>query len=116
MKHQKKADDTYPISIRITNNRKSVYMSRGLYAKLSQISKKSFEIKDSTLLIKANQIVDKCTNIILMLSDNEVKNISALDLKAIIEDNRHTKNDFINVLREFYEIKKNARIASVCLY
>jgi hypothetical protein len=44
MKHQQRSDKRYPISIRITNNRKVGYISTGLYAENTQINKKSFEM------------------------------------------------------------------------
>ena len=55
--HQQRRDGKFPISIRVTNNRKSCYISTGLYCSLSQINKKTFEIKDQFIIERTNQTI-----------------------------------------------------------
>ncbi len=113
-KHQRRDDDSYPISIRLTNNRKSVYISTGIYAKDSQIAKRSFELKDSGLIIKTNQIIGKYTTIIQMLSVEQLKNLSASELKQIINSSRSSKIDFIEEIVEFEKTKNfNNKISPI---
>ena len=47
--HQQREDGRFPISIRITNNRKSVYLKTGMYATRSQISKDFSTVKDRSI-------------------------------------------------------------------
>ena len=57
MRHQKRRDGKYPVSIRLTHNKKSTYLSTGLYVSGKQINSKTFEIKDQFVLERTNNTI-----------------------------------------------------------
>lgn len=56
-RHQERRDGKFPVSIRVTHNRKVCYISTGLYCSRSQINKKTFEIKDQFVLTRTGQTI-----------------------------------------------------------
>ena len=58
LKHQQRSDKKYPISIRVTNNRKVAYITTGIYAEQSQIHKKTFEITEEELNLKIKSFLN----------------------------------------------------------
>ena len=57
MRHQQRRDDKFPVSIRVTHNKKSAYISTGLYVSKRQINSKTFEIKDQFVLERTNETI-----------------------------------------------------------
>ena len=55
--HQQRRDGKYPVSIRITHNRKSVYLPTGLYCSISQINRRTFEIKDQFIITRTSATI-----------------------------------------------------------
>lgn len=89
----RKADGTYCIKIRITHNRKSLYVPTQLYVTDKHLTK-SKEIKDHGYIIAANRIIDEMRSRILTLQG--VENMTAEQLrKAITSDSKTFRLDFI---------------------
>ena len=82
--HQERRDGKYPVSIRVTHNRHSFYMPTGLYIGKSQISKRSFEIKDSFVLARTNQTIKDYEQRLLMLDTQTLMQASSAELKRIL--------------------------------
>ena len=55
--HQERKDGKFPVSIRVTHNRRSFYVPTGLYVSKSQIQKKSFDIKDNLVLMRVGKTI-----------------------------------------------------------
>ena len=109
MKHQQRSDKRYPISIRITNNRKVGYMSTGLYAENSQINKKSFEIKDSNLILKTNAIIRDYQNRLLDLGASYMQAMTPTDIKEYLSSTLEVI-DFMQVFDAYIESKTGDRV------
>lgn len=77
--HQQRRDGKFPISIRVTNNRKSCYIPSGLYCTSSQINKKTFEIRDQFLIAKLAHIMYEYERKLLTI---DTANICTLDPKS----------------------------------
>ena len=82
MRHQKRRDDKYPISIRLTHNKKSVYISTGLYVSSKQINLRTFEIKDQFIIERTNNTIREYERYLLSLSTIELASRTADSLKA----------------------------------
>lgn len=87
----KRRDGKFPISIRVTNNRKSCYIPSGLYCTFSQINKKTFEIKDQFLIAKLAHIMYEYERKLLTI---DTANICTLDSKSF------KKNSYYVVWRD----------------
>lgn len=104
LKHQQRSDKKYPISIRVTNNRKVAYITTGIYAEQSQIHKKTFEIKDSMLILKTNAIIAQYQNKLLELDNNILLSMSPNDIKSYVSSSVGVI-DYMDILRQYKDIK-----------
>lgn len=82
MRHQKRRDDKYPISIRLTHNKKSVYIATGLYALSKQINLRTFEIKDQFIIERTNSTIREYERFLLSYSTLELASISVDSIKS----------------------------------
>jgi integrase len=109
LKHQQRSDERYPISIRITNNRKTGYISTGIYATASQINKRSFEIKDSLLILKTNAIIKDYQNRLLELDANTLREMTPNDIKEYVTT-KVGVIDYMEVLQEYKRTHSSSNI------
>ena len=63
-KDYKRKDDKYPVSIRVTQDRKHAYLKTDFYVVTQQLNK-NFEIKDTTIL---KLLLEKMENVKMLLS------------------------------------------------
>ena len=82
MRHQKRRDGKYPVSIRLTHNKKSTYLSTGLYVSGKQINSKTFEIKDQFVLERTNNTIRDYERFLLTYSTSELINSSIEKIKG----------------------------------
>ena len=78
--HQQRRDGKFPISIRVTNNRRSCYIATGLYCSLSQINRKTFEIKDQFIIARTVQTITEWERKMLTVDSAA---LSAMDNKEL---------------------------------
>ena len=95
-KDQKRKDDKYPVSIRVTLDRKHSYLKTDFYV-VSQQLNKNFEIKDKTLLKLLLEKIEDCEDIIVRGLGNDVSNYSAKDIVEFIKKKQNEVSciDFI---------------------
>lgn len=113
-KHHVRRDGKYPVSIRVTHNRESVYIPTGLYVNKKQVTK-NFEIKDQFVLERTNQTIRQYEQRILGYDTEELRIASARSISAtltrsnakvdysaycekIIAQNEHRYNSLKNAL------------------
>ena len=82
MRHQKRRDGKYPVSIRVTQNKKSSYISTGLYVSGKQISPKTFELKDQFVLERTNSTIRTYERHLLSYSSIELSEMPVEAIKA----------------------------------
>ena len=82
MRHQKRRDGKYPVSIRLTHNKKSTYISTGLYVSGKQINSKTFEIKDQFVLERTNSTIRDYERFLLTYSTTELINYPIEKIKG----------------------------------
>lgn len=99
-KHQQRKDGKFPISIRVTNNRKSCYIPTGLYCSLGQINKKTFEIKDQFIIARLAQTMNDWEKRLLTIDSANIMSIGTKELKKILT-NASKQIDFIEESHEF---------------
>jgi integrase len=101
MKHHKRKDGKYPVSIRVTHNRKSAYISTGLYVSRKQVDKK-FNISDLFLLKSVLERVEKYEKIVLQASSEFLDVSSAKEMVKYVEAVRSADKriDFLGFGRE----------------
>ena len=83
-RHQQRRDGKYPVSIRITHNRKSCYVSTGLYCSLNQLTKKSFEIKDQFILARVVKTMKEWEQMLISLDMVTLHEMSVDELKKYL--------------------------------
>lgn len=83
--HQKREDNKYPISIRVTSNRKVAYINTGNYVVRGQIAKDFKTIKDSTVVRAIDSTIQKYEEIIIKKLGADVKSYSAKELCAFLK-------------------------------
>ena len=101
-RHQQRRDGKYPVSIRIIHHRTPVYIPTGLYASQSQISKKTFEIKDQFLLTRTGNTIATYEKKLLSMTDEELRTINSAGLRALLT-NVGQSIDFLGACREIIE-------------
>ena len=84
LRHQERRDGKFPVSIRITHNRKPCYISTGLYCSRAQISKKSFEIKDQFVLSRTGQTIREYEKNLLCIDTRELQMMSVRELATFL--------------------------------
>lgn len=88
-RHQQREDGKYPVSIRITSNRKSCYIPTGLYCSPAQISKKTFEIKDQFIIARTTKTISEWERLGLISIGADFNEMSAKELKKILSTPRN---------------------------
>lgn len=99
MKHQERQDGKFPVSIRLTHNKKSAYISTGLYVTKKQINSKTFELKDQFVIERTNMCIRDYEQCLLSFSIGTLSNMSVSDIKHSLT----LKNDRI----DFYKWCEN---------
>lgn len=113
LKHQKRADGKYPVSVRITNLRRSVYLSTGLRIGIEQINTRTFEVKDRSVIDRVNSMIDDVEKALGCLSLNEVNSMSAESIKRIAQNNWSTKGvDVLEFMRA--NSRESISIGRIC--
>ncbi|MDB5285425.1 MAG: recombinase [Mucilaginibacter sp.] len=116
LKHQQKEDGTFNVKIRITHNRESKYIATGLYIKGKQVTS-NFEIKDRSVIKKAEEDIDNYWEIIKRLPDVSGLNVSEL-LDVLEKEKKKTQKiemDFVKFSRDHIEelkLKKGEKYAA----
>lgn len=82
--HQQRRDGKFPISIRVTNNRKSCYIPTGLYCSLSQINRKTFEIKDQFIIARTNQTISEWERKMLTVDSATFSSMTSDEVKKFL--------------------------------
>ncbi|MDB4902217.1 MAG: recombinase, partial [Mucilaginibacter sp.] len=103
-KHQQKEDGTFNVKIRITHNRESKYIPTSLYIKGKQVTG-NFEIKDRSVIKKAEEDIDSYWEIIKRLPDVSGLNVSEL-LDVLDKEKKKTQKiemDFVKFSRDHIE-------------
>ena len=99
-KHQERKDGTFPVSIRVTNNRKSAYIKTGIYVDRSQITKK-YELKDPDVMaVLAKRIKEYREKILNIEQNADVHHI----VKYLMEG-----SDIVDFFKYGYELAKTKR-------
>lgn len=83
-KHQQRRDGKFPVSIRVTHNRKSFYLPTGLYCSQSQINKKTFEIKDQFIIARVVKLIMDYERRAQSANSTNLSTLSAEELKNIL--------------------------------
>lgn len=88
LKHQLRRDGKFPVSIRITHNRMSVYVSTGLYVTKKQVNR-LYEIKDQFVLERTNQTIREYEQKLLSFGTEDMRTLSVRAIAdALTRSNR----------------------------
>lgn len=100
-KDQKRKDEKYPVSIRLTHNRKHAYLKTDYYVVKQQLNK-NFEIKDKVLLKLLLGKIENCEDTVVRCIGNNVNNYTAKDIVEFIKKKQNEVKyiDFIAFARE----------------
>ena len=82
--HQQRRDGKFPVALRITHNRKSCYVSTGLYCTVAQINRKTFEIKDQFIIARTSQTIREWERKLLNVDIATLSAMSAEELKNFL--------------------------------
>jgi len=82
LKHTKRQDDKYPVSIRVTHQQKLAYITTGYYVSQSQISKK-FELRDNLILLELSKRIQEYEHKMIGLGQ-KVNNYSVRELADFV--------------------------------
>lgn len=82
--HQQRMDGKFPVSIRITHNRKSVYLPTGLYCSISQINRRTFEIKDQFIITRTSATIRGYEQKLLHVDTADLFSMSGSELKNFL--------------------------------
>ena len=106
-KHQKRRDGKYPVSIRVTWKRKSVYIKTEFYAVAQQINNRRgiFELKDTFIINKLNKRIEDYERKKITLP-RDIDEYNAKELAQIF-----VKKNYINVF-EYFDKKIETSSAS----
>ena len=80
-KHQERRDGKFPVSIRVTHNRKSFYIPTGLYVSRNQVNKRTFEIKDQFVLVRTGQTIADYEKVLLGIDTESLRRMSNEELR-----------------------------------
>ena len=103
-RHQQRRDGKFPVSIRVTVNRKSCYIPTGLYCNQAQINKKSFEIKDQFIIARVSHTIHEWERKMLTIDSANISSMSTEELKNFFSC---TKKDIDFVLESHDLIQSN---------
>lgn len=115
--HHQRRDGKYPVSIRLTHNRESVYLPTGIYVSKKQINSKYYELKDQFVIERMNETIRSYETSLLSISTNELLSKSARELANIISGKNNVGVDFISFARNLKSDKtfKNAALSTVLM-
>lgn len=99
-KHQERRDGKFPVSIRVTHNRRICYISTGLYCSRSQINKRTFEIKDQFVLTRTGQTILSYEKRLLEIDTEVLRTMDVKDLCSWFK----TSSSQIDYLAYCYEL------------
>ena len=102
--HHQRRDGKYPVSIRLTHNRESVYLPTGLYVSKKQINTKYFELKDQFVIERTNETIRSYEQSLLAIATDELLNMTAKELVLKIAK-KHNEIEFISFARELQKDK-----------
>lgn len=114
----RKADGTYCVKIRITHNRKSLYISTSLYVTDRQLTK-SKKIKDHNVIMASNRLIDEMRSIIVTIEGLDYMDCDRL--RRIVTAKMAQGKDFRLDFYEYAERKiakksfNNAKVAKTVL-
>lgn len=102
--HHQRRDGKYPVSIRLTHNRESVYLPTGLYVSKKQINSKCFELKDQFVIERTNETIRTYESLLLEIATDELLSMTAKELVVRITKKKEDI-DFISFARELQNDK-----------
>ena len=92
--HHQRRDGKFPVSIRLTHNRESVYLPTGLYVSKKQINTKYFELKDQFVIERTNETIRSYESSLLAIETDELLSMTAKELVLRISK-KHSEIEFI---------------------
>ena len=98
LKHQKRRDDKYPVSVCVTHLRKKAYIKTGYYVDKSKLSR-SFELRDNLILPELLRRIDGYERKFVMLGKKAEK-YSSRELADYVCGGKTV--DFLDFFRQFY--------------
>lgn len=109
--HHQRRDGKYPVSIRLTHNRESVYLPTGLYVSKKQINSKCFELKDQFVIERMNKTIKSYEDSLLSIATDELLNMTAKQLAGIVSK----KYNDIEFLSFVEELQHDKTFKSTCI-
>ena len=97
-KQQLRKDGKYPVSIRVTHNRKSMYIPTGLYVGKKQVNK-LFEIKDQFVIERTNITIRKYEEKLLTIDTEDMRNMPVRSIAAILTGS-NVKADYLSYCKD----------------
>lgn len=115
--HHQRKDGKYPVSIRLTHNRESVYLPTGIYVSKKQINSRCFELKDQFVIERMNETIRTYESSLLSIATNELLSKSARELANVISGKNDKAIEFISFVKELKEDKtfKGQSLTSVLM-
>lgn len=92
--HHQRRDGKFPVSIRVTQNGRSNYISTGLYIGRKQITR-SFEIKDQFVLERTNATIRDYEKTLLNVTTDMLVSMSVENVRDLVTANYRKDIDFI---------------------
>lgn len=100
-------DGTYPVSIRLTHNRKSANIPTGIYVQRSQVKRNFTGLKDAVLYRHLNDDIIKYSDILLKEYGSDLTRFTAKELANAIMVHRAMPEDgnidFVDFCREYFD-------------
>ena len=93
-KHQQRVDGKFPVSIRVTHNRRSKYISTGIYVPKSSINSKTFEIKDQYVIERMNANIREMEKKLLSVSMFELSEMPVESVVSLVRAS-NSRIDFL---------------------
>lgn len=109
----KRMDGDYPITIRVTQNRKSAYLQTNMYVCREQMDK-SFEIIDQDLLLVLFRMIKRCKDVVREDYGENIACYTAKEIRDHLEEKfSNSQLDFVKFSREYItDMKKSGRIST----
>lgn len=114
--HQERSNGKYPVSIRVTWNRKSAYINTGIYVTKKQLTD-SFEVKDINVNRELSKRINGYEDLKLKKLGSDINNYTAKELCDFFVKNYDKKSanlpDFISFTSDVIETTKNKGTANL---
>lgn len=109
-------DGKYPVYIRLTHNRQSVYMPTGMYVSRQQLKRDLATIKDTVLVRELNTLLLEYENIVIRKVGGSMSRYTAKQLATIIDNYRKTPDadniNFVEFCKEYLaKMRKKGQIS-----